>query len=71
MAREAAYPGDGSYPDSYYAASRNDTRERAPLRDRAETDIAIVGAGYSGLSAAIHLAEKGHRVAIVEGARVG
>lgn len=71
MAREAAYPGDGNYPGSYYAASRNDRRERAPLRDRAETDIAIVGAGYTGLSAAVHLAEKGHRVAMLEGARVG
>lgn len=36
-----------------------------------DIDICVVGAGYSGLSAALHLAEKGHKIAILEGARVG
>jgi len=36
-----------------------------------DTDVCIVGAGYSGLSTGLHLAEKGCKVTIVEGARVG
>lgn len=60
MARkQKSYAGDGSYPASYYAASRNIIRNPVKLEGRIETDICIVGAGYSGLSTAIHLAEKG------------
>lgn len=66
-----AYAGDGSYPESYYAASANIVRAPVSLTGDETADICVVGAGYSGLSAAIHLAEKGYRVAVVEGARVG
>jgi len=66
-----AYAGDGSYPESYYAASANIVRAPVSLAGDETADICVVGAGYSGLSAAIHLAEKGYRVAVVEGARVG
>lgn len=34
-------------------------------------DVAIVGAGYTGLSAALHLAEKGFKVAVLEARHVG
>ena len=66
-----SYAGDGSYPGSYYAASRNIIREPKILEGSVETDICVVGAGYSGLSTAIHLAERGYKVAVVEGAGVG
>ncbi|MDA1324912.1 MAG: FAD-binding oxidoreductase [Proteobacteria bacterium] len=66
-----AYAGDGSYPGSYYAASANAARTPAILTGEATADICVVGAGYTGLSTAIHLAEKGYGVTIVEGARVG
>jgi gamma-glutamylputrescine oxidase len=65
------YAGDGSYPPSYYAASRNVTRTPVVLEGDVQADICVVGAGYSGLSAAIHLAEKGFKVVMVEGAHVG
>jgi len=65
------YAADGSYPGSYYAASANPAPARVPLTGSVGIDICIVGAGYSGLSAGVHLAEKGHKVAMVEGARVG
>ncbi len=65
------YAGDGSYPASYYAASRNDIRVPKVLEGSVETDICVLGAGYSGLSTAIHLAEKGYKVVVVEGAGVG
>ena len=67
----ANYAKDGSYPPSYYAATANPTPQRPALQGVLDIDICVVGAGYSGLSAALHLAEKGHKVAIIEGARVG
>jgi hypothetical protein len=66
-----SYAGDGSYPTSYYAASRNIIRSPIKLEGKIETDICVVGAGYTGLSTAIHLAEKGYKVTFVEGAQVG
>lgn len=66
-----SYAGDGAHADNYYAASANLSPVRPQLVGDQETDICVVGAGYSGLSTALHLVEKGHKVAIVEGARVG
>lgn len=65
------YAGDGGYPGSYYAATANATPERSALTGTIDTDVCIVGAGYSGLSTGLHLAEKGYKVTIIEGARVG
>ena len=36
-----------------------------------DVDVCVIGAGYTGLSAAIHLAELGHRVCILEADSVG
>lgn len=66
-----SYAGNGDYPLSYYAASANPAPQRAALNGTVDTDICIVGAGYSGLSAGLHLVEKGYQVTIIEGARVG
>ena len=68
---QPSYAGDGRHTTSYYAASANPSADRPELVGDQEIDICIVGAGYSGLSTGLFLAEKGHRVAIVEGARVG
>ncbi len=65
------YAGTGAHTGSYYAASANLAPERPALQGKVEADICVVGAGYSGLSTALHLAEKGYSVVIVEGARVG
>lgn len=65
------YAGDAQYPGSYYAASANPVPERPALDDVYDTDICVVGAGFTGLSTGLHLAEKGYRVAVIEGARVG
>ncbi|SEK29654.1 NAD(P)/FAD-dependent oxidoreductase [Pacificibacter marinus] len=70
-ALKGSYAGDGSHVDSYYAASANASPERPALSGNTEIDVCIVGAGYSGLSTGLHLVEKGYKVAIIEGARVG
>ncbi|MEQ8600045.1 MAG: FAD-binding oxidoreductase [Devosia sp.] len=65
-------PNAGSaYPPSYYAASRNIVRQPQVLEGTLEADICVVGAGYSGLSAAISLAEHGFKVVMIEAAEVG
>ena len=56
---------------SYYAATRNDTVDRPILSEAIEADVCVVGAGFSGVSAALHLAESGFKVVILEAARVG
>ena len=56
---------------SYYAASAHTQPVRVSLVGDLSFDICVVGAGFSGLSTALHLAEKGYQVAVVEGARIG
>jgi gamma-glutamylputrescine oxidase len=69
--RNDSYAGNGSHAASYYAASANAAPERAELTGDHQIDVCIVGAGYTGLSTGLYLAEKGYKVAIIEGARVG
>ena len=59
------------YPDSYYAASRNSNQTRPALQDAIQTDVCVVGAGYTGLSTALHLAERGFQVTVLEADRIG
>ncbi|EAR49721.1 putative oxidoreductase protein [Oceanicola granulosus HTCC2516] len=71
MRATVSYAGDGSHTGSYYAASANPAPARPPLQGERAVEVCVVGAGYSGLSTALHLAEKGHEVTVIEGAQVG
>lgn len=61
----------GAYPPSWYAATADLPAERPPLRGALGADVCIVGAGYTGLSAALHLAQAGLRVVVLDAQRVG
>ncbi|WP_309666366.1 FAD-binding oxidoreductase [Tabrizicola sp.] len=61
----------GEYPGSYYAATAAPLAPFAPLTGAARADICIIGGGYTGLSAALHLAERGLSVILLEAHRVG
>jgi gamma-glutamylputrescine oxidase len=60
-----------AYPPSYYAASANPASARPALQETVEADVCVVGAGYTGLSSALHLLERGFSVVLVEAANVG
>jgi gamma-glutamylputrescine oxidase len=56
---------------SYYAATRHDVAERPILNEHIEADVCIVGGGFTGISSALHLAEAGFEVVVLEAARIG
>ncbi|WP_458735192.1 NAD(P)/FAD-dependent oxidoreductase [Zobellella taiwanensis] len=59
------------HADSYYAASANLALSYPPLEESLEVDVCIVGAGITGASAALALAERGYKVAVLEGRLAG
>ena len=61
----------GSYPDSWYAATATPLEAFAPLKGQQTADVVVIGGGFTGLSAALHLAEAGFNVALLEAHRVG
>ncbi|CAM2183349.1 gamma-glutamylputrescine oxidase [Paraburkholderia sacchari] len=56
---------------SWYAASINDTTRHPALQGALDADVCVIGAGLTGVSAALNLAERGYRVALLEASRVG
>lgn len=55
---------------SYYAAS-GPSPERGALRGEIKADVCVLGGGIAGCSAALHLAKRGYKVALVEAREVG
>lgn len=56
---------------SYYAASVNHRTEYSALRGDHHADVCVIGAGFSGISTALHLAERGYDVTVLEANRIG
>lgn len=57
--------------DNYYTASRNDDSLYPELSGDQNADVAVVGAGSTGINCAVELAERGLNVVVVEAHRIG
>lgn len=64
-------PNNPGHANSWYAATANDKRVRPELEGETEADVCVIGAGFTGISAALELAENGFSVVVLEGERVG
>lgn len=56
---------------SYYAASAHKQDAREALSGAQSADVCIIGAGFTGISAGLELAERGFSVIVLEAMRVG
>ena len=65
------YPPQDSGEQSLWADTATDAVETESLAGSLEADVIIVGAGYTGLSCALHLAEQGVSVVVLEAKSVG
>lgn len=55
----------------WYQASLPDLPAQPALQGHASCDVGVVGGGITGLSAALHLAERGYRVVLLEAEHIG
>lgn len=57
--------------DSWYEATAGRGPALPPLEGDVQADVCVVGAGLSGCSTALHLAERGYKVVVLESERIG
>ena len=58
------------HTSSYYAATINDVKDFAPLQGEQSADVCVIGAGFTGISTALHLAERGYKVHVIEANKI-
>ena len=60
-----------NYPSTYYASSAHFLPQQERLTGSVDADVCVVGGGIAGCSAALHLAERGFKVVLLENERIG
>ena len=61
----------GAYPPSFYASNITAISNTAPVKGDLSCDVCVIGGGFTGLSTALHLAERGYNVHLLEAQRIG
>jgi gamma-glutamylputrescine oxidase len=62
---------DADYPNSYYTATALDLAGYPALKGSETADVCVIGGGFTGVSAALNLAELGFDVVLLEAERIG
>ncbi|MDR6954008.1 gamma-glutamylputrescine oxidase [Ancylobacter sp. 3268] len=62
---------ENGHPTSWYAATATPFPAFPPLKGTVRADVCVIGGGYTGLSAALHLAQAGLDVVVLEAAKIG
>jgi gamma-glutamylputrescine oxidase len=57
--------------DSYYMRTLRETGTYPPLEGDLDVETIVIGGGLAGCATALDLAERGHKVALIEGQRIG
>jgi gamma-glutamylputrescine oxidase len=71
IARARRQVPSSGHPASYYAATANASVAHPRLAGSHYADVCVIGGGFTGVSAALHLAERGYDVVLLEAARIG
>ena len=59
-----------NHPASYYVATAREMAEYPALAGDERADVCVIGGGFTGVSAALNLAEKGFDVVLLEAERL-
>ena len=59
------------HTSSYYAASVNKVTDYPRLKDNLRADVCVIGGGFTGISTALTLSERGYNVCVLEANRIG
>jgi gamma-glutamylputrescine oxidase len=59
------------HPASYYVATAHAMPGHPQLAGSMYADVCVIGGGFTGTSAALHLAERGYDVVLLEAAQIG
>ena len=70
MSEQPTHHTAGNYPGSWYAATAPLMGAFPGLSGDISTDVCVIGGGYTGLSTALHLRQKGYDVVLLEAERI-
>lgn len=71
MTAESPADAGSGYPDSWYVATAAPPDAQPALEGAHRADVCVIGGGFTGLSAALNLAESGLTVILLEAERIG